>query len=90
MIAISHVFLLPIFPISFLHIGIETAALKKYTDRRTPPSTFSKSRVSLKKKTKSKAGIELAKVLKKQRLKNNLFFFDPKEKKLNFVSLGLL
>ena len=50
-----------------------------------PPSDFSKRSASLKKKTKSKAGIEFANVLKKHKTKNNFILFDSKEKKLKFV-----
>ena len=49
-----------------------------------PPSDFSKRSASLKKKTKSKAGIEFANVLKKHNIKNNFILFDLKEKKLEF------
>ena len=52
-----------------------------------PPSDFSKRSASLKKKTKSKAGIEFANVLKKHNTKNNFILFDSKEKKLKFLLL---
>ena len=55
-----------------------------------PPSDFSKRSASLKKKTKSKAGIEFANVLKKHNTKNNFIFSDSKEKKLKFLLLTLV
>ena len=55
-----------------------------------PPSDFSKRSASLKKKTKSKAGIEFANVLKKHNTKNNSILFDSKEKKLKFLLLTLV
>ena len=55
-----------------------------------PPSAFSKRSASLKKKTKSKAGIEFANVLKKHNTKNNFILFDSKEKKLTFRLLTLV
>ena len=55
-----------------------------------PPSDFSKRSASLKKKTKSKAGIEFANVLKKHNTKNNFILFDSKEKKLKFLLLTLV
>ena len=54
-----------------------------------PPSDFSKRSASLKKKTKSKAGIEFANVLKKHNNKNNFILFDWKDKKLKFLFLTL-
>ncbi|MEL0326715.1 MAG: hypothetical protein VXA09_06920 [Burkholderiaceae bacterium] len=79
--------MLPILLIVFLQNGIEIAALRKYTDSRIPPSDFSKRSASLKKKTKSKAGIEFANVLKKHNTKNNFILFDSKEKKFKFLLL---
>ena len=55
-----------------------------------PPSDFSKRSASLKKKTKSKAGMEFANVLKKHNTKNNFILFDSKEKKLKFLLLTLV
>ena len=55
-----------------------------------PPSDFSKRSTSLKKKTKSKAGMEFANVLKKHNTKNNFILFDSKEKKLKFLVLTLV
>ena len=55
-----------------------------------PPSDFSKRSASLKKNTKSKAGIEFANVLKKHKTKNTFMLFDSKEKKLKFLSLTLV
>ena len=55
-----------------------------------PPSDFSKRSASLKKKTKSKAGIEFANVLKKHNTKNIFILFDSKEKKLKFLLLTLV
>ena len=52
-----------------------------------PPLDFSKISASLKKKTKSKAGIEFANVLKKHNTKNNFILFNSKEKKLKFLLL---
>ena len=53
-----------------------------------PPSDFSKRSASLKKNTKSKAGIEFANVLKKHNTKNNFIPFDSKDKKLKFFLLA--
>ena len=55
-----------------------------------PPSDFSKRSPSLKKKTKSKAGIEFANVLKKHNTKNNFIPFDSKENDLKFRLLTLV
>ena len=55
-----------------------------------PPSAFSKKSASLKKKTKSKAGMEFANVLKKHNTKNNFILFDSKEKKSKFLLLTLV
>ena len=55
-----------------------------------PPSDFSKRSASLKKKTKSKAGIEFANVLQKHNSKNNFILFDSKEKNLKFLLLSLV
>tara|TARA_B100001939_G_C16525392_1_gene439707 strand:- start:19 stop:480 length:462 start_codon:yes stop_codon:yes gene_type:complete len=82
--------LLPILLIVFLQNGIEIAAARKYTDSRIPPSDFPKRSASLKKKTKSKAGIEFANVLKKHNTKNNFILDDSKEKKFKFILLTLV
>ena len=55
-----------------------------------PPSDFSKRSASLKKKTKSKAGMEFANVLKKHNIKNNFILFDSKVKKVTFLLLTLV
>ena len=55
-----------------------------------PPSDLSKRSASLKKKTKSKAGMEFANVLKKHNTKNNFILFNSKEKKLKFLLLTLV
>ena len=55
-----------------------------------PPSDFSKRSASLKKKTKSNAGIEFANVLQKHNSKNNFILFDSKEKNLKFLLLSLV
>ena len=55
-----------------------------------PPLDFSKRSASLKKKTKSRAGIEFANVLKKHNTKNNFILFGSKEKKIRFLFLTLV
>ena len=55
-----------------------------------PPSDFSRRSASLKKKTKSKAGIEFANVLKKHNTKNSFIPFGSKEKNLRLLLLPLV